>query len=258
VWRVLRQLPEFASGGVRDTDLLELIDVAEADVAAALTRAAEAETRQEEAEVQLELERETEAELLAEREDLVRRLRFAEGELRRRGEPVRSQEEQVAFVPDFCEEVVDHARAHFHRIILGPQVREGAIELDEHAEPSWARKALLALEALHAYAEAKAEGFDGGFWTFCDSSGSLSIVPTSWLAMQESETTDNNPRFRELRTFRVDEDSATEAVYMPAHVKLEKGGNPSPRIHFHDDTGGLSGRVYVGWVGSHRDNKSKN
>jgi hypothetical protein len=76
--------------------------------------------------------------------------------------------------------------------------------------------------------------------------------------MAESETTDQNERFRELRTFTVDGAVVADGrIYMPAHVKIEKGGNPAPRIHFHDDTSGATGKIYVGWFGPHRDSKSK-
>jgi hypothetical protein len=258
-WRRVRDLPEFSAGGVRDTDLVELIDVAESDLRSAVERAQEAERRADEVEGQLELERETQAELLAEREDLVRRLRFLESEARKRGQTTAVDSSEPTFVPDFCEEVVDYARDRFDKVVLGAQVDGGAADLDQHAQPSWARKALLALEALQAYAEAKAVGAEGNFWTFCDRADSVSIVPTSWLAMAESETTDSNERFRELRTFKVDERCAPEqAVYMPAHIKLEKGGYPSPRIHFFDDTAGSTGKIHVGWIGPHRDSKSKN
>lgn len=179
--------------------------------------------------------------------------------LRERGEsPEPSGDGEEPFVPDFCEEVVEYAAARLDRLSLGPAVNEGAGELDQHAEPAWARKALRALDALQAYAEWKAVGAEGNFWTFCADAESLSVLPTTWLSMQESETTDQNPRFRSLRTFAVDEavDDAG-SVYMPAHIKLEKGGNPAPRIHFYDDTDGPTGLIYVGWLGPHRDNKSK-
>jgi len=116
-----------------------------------------------------------------------------------------------------------------------------------------------ALDALQAYAAAKGAGADGDFFNFCKSGESLSVVPTSWLSMQESESTDQNPRFRSLRTFEID--TAVEpsgSVYMPSHIKLEQGGYPAPRIHFFDDTGGTTGKIYVGWLGPHLDNKAKN
>lgn len=258
-WRTLRELPEFSTGGVRDTELVQLVDVAEAELAAALKSAEEADARADEAESGLELERETQSELLAEREDLVRRLRYAEAALRERGESPEPPPGEEPFVPDFCQEVIDYANSRFDRVVLGHRVGEGAEQLDEHAEPAWARKALRVLEALDAYAEAKATGADGNFWTFCDGASAVSVVPTSWLAMRESETTDQNPKFRALRTFEVEElVDPSGSVYMPAHIKLEKGGNPSPRIHFHDDTDGPTGKIHVGWLGPHRDNKSKN
>lgn len=256
-WRDLRQLPEFSTGGVRDGGLSELVDLAEAELADALNGLKAAHGRADEAESGLELERETQSELLAEHEDLVRRLRYAEARLRERGDSAEPPPGEPPFIPDFCQEVVEYVESRFDRLVLGAGVGEGAEQLDEHAEPAWARKALRALEALQAYAAAKADGATGSFWAFCDGAASLSVVPTSWIAMQESESTDQNPRFRALRTFEVDAlVDESGLVYMPAHIKLEKGGNPSPRIHFYDDTDGRSGNVHVGWLGPHRDNKS--
>ncbi len=77
--------------------------------------------------------------------------------------------------------------------------------------------------------------------------------------MSESESTDNNDRFRQLRTLPLDEAACgDEKTYMPAHIKIEQGGYPAPRIHFHDDTGGSTGKVHIGYFGVHLGNKSKN
>ena len=259
IWRSVRELPELAGQGVRDTELTELVDLAESELAVAVKAAQDADERASEAEAALELERETQAELLAEHDDLVRRLRYAEAELRKHGDAAVAPQDDSGFVPDFCEEVVQRVTSHLDRLTVGPRVLDGARELDDHAQPSWARKALRAFEALQAYAEAKEGGADGNFWTFCERTDSLSVVPTSWLAMQESDTTDQNPKFRALRTFEVDpEVDRSGRIYMPAHIKLEKGGYPSPRIHFFDDTAGPTGRVHIGWLGPHLDNLSKN
>jgi hypothetical protein len=258
IWRDLRELPEFSEGGMRDSELFELVDVAEAELATAHESLKEADARADEAEAGLELERETQAELLAEREDLVRRLNYAQTALRERGESTEPPPGEPQFVPDFCEEVVEYARARFDRVQMGPAVDEGAQQLDEHAEASWARKALRALGALNAYAKAKADGLQGNFWTYCSQTDSLTVVPTSWISMQESETTDQNPRFRSLRMFDVNDlVDESGSVYMPAHIKLEQGGNPAPRIHFYDDTDGPTRGIHVGWLGPHLDNKSK-
>lgn len=258
-WRTLRALPEFATGHAADSELAELVDLAEDELLVARTSLAEADARANEAESGLELERETQSELLAEREDLVRRLRYAETALRERGESPEPPSGDAPFIPDFCQDVVDHVAERFDRLVLGPRVREGAEQLDEHAESAWARKGLRALDALQQYAEARASGTQCSFWAFCEGASSASLVPTSWLSMKESETTDQNSRFRGLRTFEVDEMVAPSgSIYMPAHIKLEKGGSPSPRIHFHDDTDGATGKIHVGWFGPHRNNKSTN
>lgn len=257
-WRTLRTLPELATGGGADSELLELVDVAEDELAAARASLAATDARANEAESALELERETQSELLAEREDLIRRLRYAQTALREAGASVEPPASEVPFVPDFCQDVVDHAAVRFDRLVLGSRVREGAEQLDEHAESAWARKGLRALDALQQYAEAKAAGRQCSLWTFCESASSAS-VPTSWLSMKESETTDQNARFRGLRTFEVDPLVAPSgSIYMPAHIKLEKGGSPSPRIHFHDDTDAATGKIHVGWFGPHLNNKSTN
>ncbi|GAA1636990.1 hypothetical protein [Actinoplanes couchii] len=40
-------------------------------------------------------------------------------------------------------------------------------------------------------------------------------------------------------------------LHRPAHLKIQQGGSPCPRIHFHDDSGGTTGRIHVGYVGDH-------
>jgi hypothetical protein len=50
---------------------------------------------------------------------------------------------------------------------------------------------------------------------------------------------------------------ASGSVYMPAHVKLGMGGK-FPRIHFYDDSKGMTGRVHVGYLGVHLASIRKN
>jgi hypothetical protein len=60
------------------------------------------------------------------------------------------------------------------------------------------------------------------------------------------------PKLREARIFPVPAavDPARRA-YMAAHIKIQQGGTPCPRIHFHDDTAGTNGKIYVGYIGDH-------
>ena len=78
------------------------------------------------------------------------------------------------------------------------------------------------------------------------------MIPVTWVALKESETTDSTPKLRAARTFVVPAtvDPAGQA-YMAAHIKIQQGGVPCPRIHFHDDAGGPTGKVYVGYIGDH-------
>ena len=89
--------------------------------------------------------------------------------------------------------------------------------------------------------------------------GAPARSPSPGSRSSESQSTDRNERFRSLRTLPLDPTVCGDSrIYMPAHIKIEQGGYPSPRIHFHDDTGGVTGKVHVGYFGVHLDNKSKN
>lgn len=44
---------------------------------------------------------------------------------------------------------------------------------------------------------------------------------------------------------------------MEQHIRIEKGGNPAPRIHFYDNTHSDEGRVHIGWFGPHLDSWAK-
>jgi hypothetical protein len=40
---------------------------------------------------------------------------------------------------------------------------------------------------------------------------------------------------------------------MLAHLKIAEGGGPlAPRVYFHDDTRGPTGRVHIGFIGPHK------
>ena len=155
-----------------------------------------------------------------------------------------------------CLEVLEAVQAELPGVCLGGDTAAGAGDLDKHGKRSaWARKAWTALLALQQYTEAKADGFEGDFRRYAKESGAC---PTSWIALQESETTNNDTRYRAVRTFPV-EDGVDPAgtAFMPSHIKLDNAP-PAPRIHFYDDTDGTTGRVHVGWFGEHRKNSSTN
>lgn len=88
--------------------------------------------------------------------------------------------------------------------------------------------------------------------------GGADAIPVTMVALRESETTDNDPSFRRLRTLPIDPAVCGESsVYMPAHIKIVPGGSPAPRIYFHDDTSGATGKIHIGYFGDHLDNNAK-
>ena len=129
---------------------------------------------------------------------------------------------------------------------------------------AWGNNSWRGLRALSAYAEDRASGWDkGGFWEWC-ASGPLLGWPASAkkLSMSESETVQNSDKLSRTRVFKVDRAVAESgAIMMLAHLKIsEGGGSLAPRIYFHDDTSGATGKVHIGLVGPHYlvPNKSTN
>ncbi|MEX5297358.1 hypothetical protein RCG67_01085 [Kocuria sp. CPCC 205292] len=122
---------------------------------------------------------------------------------------------------------------------------------------SWGNNAYRGLRALAEYSRScKEEGFVGGFWVWCQRGGAMSVnwpATDKKLAMSESESVMNRDKCRKSRIFDVHHDVARSGkLLMQAHLKIsEGGGDLAPRIYFHDDTAGATGKVHVGFVGPH-------
>ncbi len=193
------------------------------------------------------------------------RVRFLEGRLRAAGDHASAGEATPpAMLPesaDTCVESLGLARQYLSYVDVGASDAT-ASSLDTFAKSAaWAKKAWRTFRAMEDYADLKeTEGFDGDFLAYCTSAPSgRTTIPPAWVAMKESESTDNNPKYRSARTFAVPEEVNVDGeVYMPAHIKLEAGGRPAPRIHFYDDTSGPSGSVHVGYFGAHLPNSKTN
>lgn len=208
----------------------------------------------------LDNERETAAAVERENDDLRRRVAWLSRQLAEAGQQTTTPPaEEQPFDPDFCGEVPPEVERILDLIEYPRSQWTHAEDLDEHLSASWAKRAWRTFRALQSYAVAKRAGdFNGNFHEFC-ASGSLDAVPLTWVALSESQTTDTNARFRNLRTLTIDPEAvASGMVYMPSHIKIEAGGYPAPRIHFYDDTGGSTGKVHIGYFGIHLDSKSKN
>ena len=251
-------LPGFPryQGGTKDEELLaQLIEVEQErdQFAREMT-----ELRDEVEYAALQLD-ETEAEL----DRAQARVRYLEGRLRAAGDASANEATPSAAIPETaesCEEAVGLARQYLSNIEIGDTDRY-ASALDTYMKsPAWARKSWRAFRALHDYVDAKAAGFSGDFLAYCANSSTASTtIPPTWVSMKESESTDNNPKYRGARTFPVPaEVNEDEEMYMCAHIKIEAGGRPAPRIHFYDDTSGESGSVFVGYFGEHLPNDQTN
>ncbi|MFD3355239.1 hypothetical protein [Streptomyces fradiae] len=138
-----------------------------------------------------------------------------------------------------------------------------AEDLDDDMKSStWASKVWDALLALDSYGASSAgeRGFDGTFWDFCDASPQgMRTYPVTRVAMVESDSVRNDKRFRQQRMLPVPpEVDASGKVFMEAHIKIDNKGRIAPRVYFHDDTAGATGKVIVGYVGPHLSNTRTN
>ncbi|MYD35084.1 MAG: hypothetical protein F4W98_14590 [Acidimicrobiales bacterium] len=148
------------------------------------------------------------------------------------------------------------ARANLVRVEIPPEVDQHVAELDNSIEArSWARSVFDGLLALEAYAHSGAEF--GDFRDWCKSSKH----PRKWfanskkLAMRESEEVMRRSELRRLRDMPVSARvSDAGHIVMEAHLKLSNGGL-APRLYFHDDTGRITGKVHVGYIGPHLPTK---
>ncbi|MDC0359156.1 hypothetical protein OAM92_00330 [Acidimicrobiales bacterium] len=162
-------------------------------------------------------------------------------------------------IPDTAEslsDVADLCRAHLSNVVLDASACQDLTELDRVIEAdAWARSAWQGLRALDAYA-AEAGHFKGGFWLWCENTSNVDRWPATSkkLAMSESDSVKNDPRLRACRNLPVAKEVDPSGFqFMQAHLKIAEGGGPlAPRIYFHDDTGGITGKIHIGFFGPHR------
>lgn len=193
------------------------------------------------------------------------RIRWLETRLAEHADPVYGVESpREVWEADNLMEVVLRARATLTRIDLPDALDPDVAKLDvtyPRMCRRWAAKTWDALLALDAYATARAEErFTGGFYDWCGHPlpGHPAISPNA-VSMKESDSVTGRPKFREARTFRVPTAlDPSGRLYMPSHIKLQRVGHPAPRMHFLDDAGGATGKIWVGYLGEHLPNTRTN
>lgn len=162
-------------------------------------------------------------------------------------------DQQQAEAPASPSEAADAAIRHLPFLSIPPSALRELERLDENEKRSvWAQHSWLAFQALNDYSEAVANGAftAGGFYQWCQATGHWS---TAKLSMTESETVMANEKLAACRRLPVDDAvDASGSIVMQAHLKVQPGGGPTiPRIYFHDDTKGATGKVHVGFFGPH-------
>lgn len=163
-------------------------------------------------------------------------------------------EEPLLVAATSMSEALRFARERLGRIVVPPDIERDIDDLDGHINSvAWGELTWRGLRALHVYAAAN---FDGNFKQWCMHSGHALGWPGNdkKLAMRESEFVESNGRLRDQRRLPVaPEVNPSGFVHMWAHLKIAEGGGPlAPRVYFHDDTRGVTGKVHVGFVGPHR------
>ncbi|MEU8378567.1 hypothetical protein [Streptosporangium sp. NPDC048865] len=204
------------------------------------------------------------AEAVTSARKLAERVRWLEGRLAEAGRPVYGVPGETSlFEPASLVDVLAEARESLHHIVVGDTDATAArLDLDHPAQSrTWAAKAWDSLRALEDFARARSGGeFSGGFYEWCSqgSSGRLTI-PTGMLSMRESRTVVTRAKFGDRRTFAVPpEVNPGGQVLMESHVKLRPVGYPAPRMYFHDDSGGATGKIWIGYLGEHLPNTRTN
>ncbi|GGL43521.1 hypothetical protein [Planomonospora parontospora] len=171
--------------------------------------------------------------------------------------------EEDVFEPTGLVDVLVRARATLRHVSVGDTDGPAArLDLDHPALcRTWAAKAWDALCALDDFAGARSSGaFSGGFYDWCaNGADGRRTIPTGMLAMRESRSVTGSAKFSEPRVFTVPQEvHPAGRLLMEAHVKLRPVGYPAPRMYFHDDSGGASGKVWIGYLGDHLPNTRTN
>ncbi|MFE4464059.1 hypothetical protein ACFRCR_02970 [Oerskovia sp. NPDC056781] len=243
------------SSGVDEDALLNDVLIAEQAVEEAR---AEAKQLREELEWQAMADADTERTL----HQAQGRLRWLESLLAEQGRHVQgtaTPDQNDIDITGFEELLI--AASRLTHVELG-KVVTGALALDQYPQAeSWARKAWRSLVALDEYARARAGGWSGDFRAWCiePADSNAAVVPGGWVALRESDSVNDNPKYRDPRTFPVPEGvNKSGQIYMPAHIKIVEGGRPAPRLHFHDGTSGATQKIHVGYLGPHLPNDQTN
>lgn len=244
--------PMFRGDGGKSTD--ELLSIAEAEIAEKSAQIDELRAELENAQDE-KLNAYVEVETLQEQLNSQRR-QMRDLKARAVGREISAEEWAVPEEVTSSVDVARYCHEFLDGVVLPAEACRDLEKLDETIEgEAWAQTAWNGFRALHAYAQ-EAKSFNGGFWEWCQRGESPDTWPATdkKLAMSESETVMSNDRLRSCRDLPVDRSvNESGTITMGAHLKVaEGGGGNAPRIYFHDDCKGATGKIHVGFFGPHK------
>jgi hypothetical protein len=160
----------------------------------------------------------------------------------------------ITVAPAYLSDLLD--RLEELPFVIFTADRQAAEALDDNLKASsYARRAWDSLLALNDYAAATAAGdWQGNFHAWCrDTPPGRRGLQLGLIAMKESKSTmDGFGRYRVLPCPReVHEDGC---ITMEAHIKIGDGSPPAPRMHFYDDTAGVTSKIVDVWLCKHLPN----
>ncbi|MFE0472558.1 hypothetical protein ACFW2V_13185 [Streptomyces sp. NPDC058947] len=163
--------------------------------------------------------------------------------------------------PDTWDELLSWA-SRLEYVALGDVESEINKLRGQTQERSWVNQAYRALRALEDYARMKKERGSEEvphFGAYLKDPRAEHAIPWTKYTANESKGVMMNSKFVAARTLRVPEEVDPDGkVVMEAHIRIGSGKPPAPRLHFHDDTSGTTGKIYVGHIGPHLPNYQTN
>ncbi|MGV0618074.1 hypothetical protein ABQE58_24595 [Mycolicibacterium elephantis] len=217
-------------------------------------RANALENRVKDLETQLQRALDEQDTALGDLDDALSRLRYLDRAFRELGQiPTVEADFDDDWRPESSVDALMAAQELLPFLTIGPTEAHCKALDSQQKRSIWAKKIWLSLRALNDYCRAKTEGrFSGDVAMYRDNPPDGSIPLLAEYAAFESESTSNQPSLRALRMFPVPASVDTSGMaYMQQHVKVDRGGQSAPRIHFYDDSGGATQRIYVGYIGPH-------
>ena len=163
--------------------------------------------------------------------------------------------------PDSWDALLTWAATLDH-VVLG-DVQDGIGKLrGQTQEGAWVTQAWKALRALEEYAQMKKERGSTEvphFAAYLKDPLAERAIPWTKFSSVESKGVMMNGKFVAARTLPVPiEVDPSGYIVMESHIRVGSGKPPAPRLHFHDDTSGATGKIYVGHLGPHLPNYQTN